>query len=294
MVAVKNARESHIVLPDRRTLAYAEYGPPNGYPVLYCHGFPSSRLEAQLWQPAADALGVRVIAPDRPGYGCSDPCPGRTLADFAGDAVVLLDRLGVAQAGVLGISGGGPYALALLALAPERVARTALVGALGPPEALAAVHDRLVPFLRRAWRMAQYCPALIPFWAGLGTQALRLRSRWAFNAQCVAGSDLMVLADPEIRGLLRRSQREGLRRGVVGAARDLVLYLCPWGFSLAGVSASLTIWHGQADRLVPVDMARELACRLTRSHIRVLAGEGHYSLPVRHRTEIMRSVLRDA
>ncbi len=292
-MAAKNARESHIVLPDRRMLAYAEYGPSDGHPVLYCHGFPSSRLEAQLWQPAADALGIRVIAPDRPGYGSSDPCPGRTLADFAADAVVLLDRLGIGQVGVLGISGGGPYALALLALAPERVAGAALVCALGPPEALAAVHDRLAPFLRRAWRVAQHGPALIPFWAGVGAQALRLRSRVAFNAQFVAGADLMVLADPDIQGLLRRSQREGLRRGAVGAARDLVLYLRPWRFRLSSISTVITIWHGQADRLVPVDMAYELASRLTHGDLRVLAGEGHYSLPVRCQNEIMKSVLRD-
>lgn len=292
-MTAKTEPEAHILLPDRRTLAYALYGPSDGYPVLYCHGFPSSRLEAQLWQPAADALGVRVIAPDRPGYGSSDPCPGRTLADFAADAVVLLDRLGIAQVGVLGISGGGPYALALLAFAPERVARAALVAALGPPEALAAVHDRLVPFLRRAWRGAQRYPTLIPFWAAIGARALRLRSRVAFNAQFVAGADLMVLADPEIRGLLRRSQREGLRRGAVGAARDLVLYLRPWGFGLSSMGTPLTIWHGQADRLVPVDMAHELASRLTHSDIRVLADEGHYSLPVRYQNEIMKSVLRD-
>ena len=292
-MATKNRRWAHVVLPDGRTMAYAEYGPPKGYPVLYCHGFPGSRLEAQLWQPAADALGVRLIAPDRPGYGSSDPLPGRSLADFALDAVALLDHLGLAQVGVLGISGGGPYALALLAHSPARVVRGALVAALGPPEALAAVHDDLAPFLRRAWGMAQRKPALIPFWAAFGARFLRLRSRWAFNAQFVAGPDLVVLADPEIRGLLRRSQREGLRRSAAGAVQDLVLYLRPWGFRLACVSAPITVWHGKADRLMPVGMASELAARLAHSGLRVLASEGHYSLPIRYRSEIMKSVLPD-
>lgn len=292
-MAAKSRHEAHVVLPDGRRMAYAEYGPPNGYPVLYCHGFPGSRLEAQLWRPAADALGVRLIAPDRPGYGSSDPLPGRSLADFAVDAVALLDRLGIAQVGVLGISGGGPYALALLAHAPARVLRAALVAALGPPEALAAVHDDLAPFLRRAWGLTQRKPALIPFWAAFGARFLRWRSRWAFNAQFVAGPDLAVLADPEIRGLLRRSQREGLRRSAAGAAQDLVLYLRPWGFRLACVTTPITVWHGKFDRLVPVGMADELAARLLRSGLRVVVSEGHYSLPVRYRGEIMRTVLRD-
>lgn len=290
-MAVNEVREGRIVLPDLRTMAYAEYGPPDGPPILYCHGFPSSRLEAQLLQPAVDALGARVIAPDRPGYGLSEPLPLRSLADFAADAVTLLDRLGVAQAGVLGVSGGGPYALALLTLYPKRVSRAALVAALGPPAALAAVHDRLVPLLRWGWQGAQRYPALIPFGASLAAGLLRLRSRFEFNAQFVGQSDVMVLADPKVRAILRRSQREGLRQGGLGAAQDLVLYLRPWGFRLGGVSTPLTIWHGGADQLVPVDMAGQLGSRLAHSDMCIVAGEGHYSLPIRYRDAIMRSVL---
>lgn len=290
---VNEVRENHIMLPDARTLAYAEYGPPNGPAIVYCHGFPSSRIEAQLLGPAIDALGARVIAPDRPGYGGSDPASNRSLADFAADVVILLDRLGVAQAAVLGVSGGGPYALALLALYPERFSRAALVAALGPPEALAAVHERLPPVIRRAWRAAQRYPVLIPVGASLGVGILRLRSRFELNAQFVSPSDVIVLADPEVRGLLRHSQREGLRQGGRGAVQDLALYMRPWGFRLATVRAPLTIWHGEADQLVPVDMAEHIATCVGHSRVRRLPGEGHYSLPIRYREAIMRSVLED-
>lgn len=293
-MAANERREGHIVLPDLRTMAYAEYGPPDGSPLLYCHGFPGSRIEAQLLQPAIDALGARVIAPDRPGYGLSGPHPERSLADFAADAVALLDRLGVAQAGVLGVSGGGPYALALLALYPKRVSRVALVAALGPAQAMTAVRDRLARPLRQALGVAQRYPALIPFGASVAAGILRLRSRFELSSQFSARPDVIVLADPEIRGILQRSQREGLRQGGYGAAQDLVLYLRPWGFRLGGVRTPLTIWHGGADRLVPVEMAGRLASCLEHSHLRLVAGEGHYSLPIRYRDAIMRSVLCDS
>ncbi len=69
-------------LPDGRRLGYAEFGDPAGRPILYFHGFPSSRLEAGLAHGAALRTGVRIVAPDRPGSGLSDFLPGRTLKDW--------------------------------------------------------------------------------------------------------------------------------------------------------------------------------------------------------------------
>jgi pimeloyl-ACP methyl ester carboxylesterase len=82
--------ESHIVLPDGRRLAYAEFGAHGGRPVLYFHGSPSSRLEPLL---VGDKVwtrhGLRVIAPDRPGMGLSDFQPGRGFSHWPADVAAL-------------------------------------------------------------------------------------------------------------------------------------------------------------------------------------------------------------
>ncbi|HVQ91566.1 MAG TPA: alpha/beta fold hydrolase, partial [Mycobacteriales bacterium] len=89
-------------LPDGRAMAYADHGDPAGPVVLSCVGTPDSRLVGRHWAAAADRAGVRILTPDRPGFGGSDPQPGRTLADWPADATVLLDTLGVHRFAVAG------------------------------------------------------------------------------------------------------------------------------------------------------------------------------------------------
>lgn len=82
-----------IILKDGRTLGYSEYGNPQGKPVFFLHGWPSSRMHAENMAEAAKKLQVRLIAPDRPGIGLSDIKPERTLLDFPDDIVELADQL---------------------------------------------------------------------------------------------------------------------------------------------------------------------------------------------------------
>src|SRR5262252_963321 len=115
-------REGTLRLRDGRQMAYLDLGPPTGLPLLCCHGTPGSRLEFRSAAPHAAALGTRLIAPDRPGYGGSDFRRG-SLLDWADDGAALLDALGLPRAAVLGVSGGVEYALALAYRYPGRVRR---------------------------------------------------------------------------------------------------------------------------------------------------------------------------
>ena len=118
------ARDSSIQLADGRTLAYAEWGGLGGRPVFYFHGMPSSRLFIPDPDAAVDEH-VRVIAPDRPGMGGSDPQPGHVVADWPADVVELADSLGLDRFSVVGWSAGAPYAFACAALIPERLTAAA-------------------------------------------------------------------------------------------------------------------------------------------------------------------------
>ncbi len=129
-----NQGYSSITLADGRRLAYAEYGNRKGSPVIYCHGFPGSRLEAALMDASAKQLGLHVIAPDRPGYGQSDFQPGRRLSDWPTDIAALLDTLSVPRCSVLAISGGGPYALACAEHLADRIDNVSIVCGLGPAD----------------------------------------------------------------------------------------------------------------------------------------------------------------
>ena len=109
-------------LPDGRQLTYTEHGPKGGVPLIYNHGFTSSRREYEALAPLVEAagLGVRVIAVDRPGIGGSTFDPDRTIGGWAEDVAFLVDHLGIGRFSVMGVSGGGPYALSVAAgLGPQ-------------------------------------------------------------------------------------------------------------------------------------------------------------------------------
>lgn len=148
-----------VVLADGRSLGYAEFGDRDGSPVVDCHGFPGSRLEARLTDAAALGLGLRIVAPDRPGYGRSDYQPHRCLADWPRDVVALADALGSSRFAVLGVSGEGPYALACAGRLQARVSRVGIICALGELHAVGQIRG-MSPVAAVVLAMARRIPRL--------------------------------------------------------------------------------------------------------------------------------------
>jgi len=121
--------DGRLTLRDGRTLAWEEYGPADGLPVLQFQGTPGSRYSRHAHEDVYDRLGVRFIVFDRPGYGASSRLPGRGIAVIADDAAQLLDHLGLDSVHTSGGSGGGPHVLAFAASHADRVrAATVVVG----------------------------------------------------------------------------------------------------------------------------------------------------------------------
>src|SRR3954470_4717286 len=108
-------------LRDGRAMGYAQYGTPDGFPIVNAHGGLACRLDVAAADAAAAAAGVRLISPDRPGVGRSDPRPGRTIDDWARDVAGLLDLIDVDRFAVMGWSMGGQYAAAVGHALPHRV-----------------------------------------------------------------------------------------------------------------------------------------------------------------------------
>jgi pimeloyl-ACP methyl ester carboxylesterase len=130
-------QSSKIPLPDGRLLAYTEYGDPSGYPVLWCHGNPGSRREADMLEPTLlQRTQVRAIVPDRPGIGLSTWKNRRKLAEWPTDLAALTAALKIERFALLGLSGGAPYALAYARVMPHQITRAAIVSGVGPLDVL--------------------------------------------------------------------------------------------------------------------------------------------------------------
>lgn len=285
-------QERTLILHDGRRVGLAEVGDPEGTPVFFCHGLPASRLEIRLPAAAAATWRVRLLGCDRPGYGRSDPVPRHNLSEWAEDVRQVVDQLGIDTFLVLGVSGGGPYALALAQALADRVRAAAVVCGLGPvwqPEARAAMHwpGRL------AFGKLRWLPALV-YGSVLGP-LLRRRPETALRILTVGcgAADRRTLAQPEVRDLIRTTLREGLRQGPRGALADLDLFARDWGFALESVSRPVQLWHGAEDSTVPELHSRMIAARLPRATLKILPDEGHFSLPIGRAANIL-EVLQEA
>src|SRR5690606_26110725 len=146
-------------LRDGRQLAYQHYGSPRGPALLVFHGLPGCRLQAALLDEPARRCGIRLIAADRPGVGRYSPAPRRSILTWSDDVAQLADHLGLERCGVLGISCGGPYALACALRLPSRLSFVGLVAGMGPMDS-PALRRGQHPALRLLFGLARLHPAL--------------------------------------------------------------------------------------------------------------------------------------
>lgn len=275
-------------LPDGRRLCFAEYGAPAGRPLMFFHGTPGARLLAGVAHGAARRLKVRLIAPERPGFGHSDFQPGRRIAAWPDDVMALADALGLARFAVVGVSGGGPHALACAWRYPDRVDVVGIVSGMvplaDPSDDAAAPDGRRYPSLA----LLRGAPWLLR--GGLAVAGPVVR-RWPGRALDLLAArapaaDRALLARPEVRAALVDDLREALRCGGRGAGQELTLFGRPWGFRPADVRVPVELWHGEADRQVPVALARRLAREIPDCRARFLPAAGHFWL-LDHSTEVL-------
>lgn len=280
-------------LKDGRTLGYALYGDPDGLPVFYFHGFPASRLEGRLPAGAAAETGIRLIAPDRPGFGLSDFAVGRKILDWPQDVLELADYLELERFAILGVSGGGPYSLACALRLGERISATALVAPLGP---VAHGHgsQEMNPFARMSFSLARNHPQVFHLLYGkILVPMLRRRPTTILSLLQPSAADKPVVKRPEVCQMMEASIVEAFRSGGQGALHEFHLYAQPWGFSLREVEAPIHLWQGDQDGTVPLCMGEYIAAQLPNCKPRFLSNEGHFSLAIDHAADVL-AVLRDS
>jgi pimeloyl-ACP methyl ester carboxylesterase len=265
-----------LVLADGRHIGCAEYGDPDGLPVLALHGTPGSRLMFALTDSAARDKGVRLIAPERPGYGLSDVKQAASLAQAATDVAEVADAYGFDRFALIGVSGGGPYAIAAAAANLDRVVLLALAGPVGPVADLGR-QLRLSRWHRLVFnRLARSRFGAAGFFRGLRYLVFeRPELAYRLLLRRVRLSDREILVRPEVRASLRAAMREGLRRGVEGAVQDLRLYCAPWQLQLAEIDVPAIVWQGSDDAVVPPAAAYALARKLPNCRLDVIPA-GHY------------------
>ncbi len=279
------------VLRDGRRLAWLAAGPLDGLLVVYLHGaIGSPQVVSPELEAVVGELGIRYVMVSRPGFAGSDALPGRSVRQFAGDVAQLAGALGRTRFAVVGVSAGGPYALACAHELPERVAAAAVVscmvpGATGGLPAPSRLGLRLL--LRRPAGCTRAAASLVRL--ARRHPALLARVMYAGAAR----ADRRLLDASDARELAAARFLAATRAGVGGMIDDYVLCSRPWDFDPAQIRTSVQLWHGMQDSLVPVDQAIALAGTLPRAAMSVHPEEGHFFYRRRLR-EILGSVVAGA
>ncbi len=287
--------EQRMILEDGRTLGFAEYGDPDGQPVLEFHGWPGSRMEAWNYHEAGKKIGARVIGIDRPGFGISTYKKGYRIVDWPSDVLELANTLRLERFAVAGISSGSPYALACARFIPERLNACAVVSGLSP---LKVEGENLNPMdyidPMEIW-IARLANTLAPV-AGM---ALWYISRQILNDPAKAmkqfmnapPSDLALLKDEAAKRNFQQTIAECSRGGLKGPVASVGLEVRDWGFRLQDITMHVSLWQGEADNIVFPAAANYMASKLPNHTLHRIPDAGHLTVVARHAEEVLRTLL---
>jgi len=250
---------------DGRAVRFFDTGGDADAPVvIWHHGTPQTGAVIAPVAAAAAAHGMRVLSVARPGYPGSDARPGRSIAAAAADVLAVADSVGVDRFVTAGASGGGPHALALGALAPERATAIVTLAGLAPYDG------------SPDWFSGMASPGAV--YSALNGRAARL----AYAETAEFDPESFVSRDwEELNGAwgpLGADAGAGAAEGPTGEADDDVAYVSPWGFALGAVRPPVLLVQGGADRVVPPQHAAALLEHLPDAELWIRPRDGHVSV----------------
>ncbi|OIP99088.1 MAG: hypothetical protein AUK35_08945 [Zetaproteobacteria bacterium CG2_30_46_52] len=288
-----HASSFHILsLFDGRKLEYTEFGDPEGTPLIYFHGILHSREQFHPFSTYPEKHGLRIIAPERPGFGKSCMQKQRSLRNYTNDILQLAQHLNLTKFYVLGDGDGAPAALACANLLGNFVYKAAVVGCM--PDPTFEHMENILPFDRKLMAMAKSTPKSIlnPFYRMI-LKAMRRNNnyyRLMFNEFCKA--DQAIISTPEHEKLFQSGMDNLLKENVDGFLDDYFSRLSLWDFSVGSTQTVVDMWHGEEDCISNINSAKAIAYALPRCNRHFLKGHGHY-LFISHIDAILQQLTLD-
>lgn len=261
-----------------RKLGVAEFGTPDGQALIWFHGTPGARRQIpEEARRIADARGLRIVGIDRPGVGLSTPHQHASVLDFVTDLELVVDQLGIGRFSTVGLSGGGPYALAAAVGLRDRVSSVGILGGVVPsvgadaaPGGLVGLAKRfspLLPLIREP--VGVVLTAAVRVAKPLGPRALDLYARLS------PPGDREVLRRPDIKEMFLDDLSGNGGRSMRAVVADGILFTQHWGFDPSEVEVPVWWWHGDADNIVPLAHAEHFVPRLRQGTLYIRGGESH-------------------
>lgn len=269
--------DRRITLADGRRISYRERGYPNGYPVLICHSIIGSRLECfDLHQDWAQRQGLRLIIPDRPGYGFSDPIPSVNYSKWADDTIEFMEQLGIKEFAVVGYAIGGNYACELAIQYPDRVKRLHLISS-GQPLDNPNELEKTTPLFMMQAQMAIHYPRLYRLLLVILERCLSKSSRYYLDLLMteLSPTDYLMMENKDIEQMIERSGAEASRQGIRIFLDELSHYSCCHDIHYDQVKCPVTQWHGQESSYISLQTAKKMNQQFPNAILHVIPNGGH-------------------
>ncbi len=267
-----------VKLKDNRVISYMEFGDPNGTPMFLFHGWPTSALAGSPNHQAALKTHIRLICPERPGYGASTLKPERTMLDWANDVAEIAEQLGFTTFSVLGVSGGGPYALACAYKLPHLISKAYIVCSILNLNDLRTHQIQTAGLLRILLSMSKNSKTFVKVTLHTLKLLVDKSNSMAFSLidKKIPERDHLALGGINAPQNFNENIKRGLSQGIVGAEQDIKIYTNDWGFDLADIKIPIAVWHGTHDTLTPTSFAQYLHNKIPHSTLNIIEGEGHF------------------
>jgi len=270
--------EGNIAVGEDRRIGFAEFGDPQGRAVFWLHGTPGARrqipMEARVF---AEQRSIRLIGVDRPGIGSSTPFQYENVLAFAVDMATIADTLGIDKMAVVGLSGGGPYALACAAAMPERIVAAGVLGGVAPTVGPDAIGGGLMALGTLAAPVIQIAGGPIRLAASTLIRLIRPVAEPAvyLYAAISPEADRKMLVRPEFKAMFLDDLLNGSRKQMAAPFADIVVFARDWGFRLDEVKVPVRWWHGDRDHIVPFAHGQHVVSGLPDAELHQLPGESH-------------------
>ncbi|PCJ94798.1 MAG: hypothetical protein COA50_10415 [Flavobacteriaceae bacterium] len=288
--------DNSIILKDGRTLAYAEYGDPDGLPMFYFHGGQESRLSSNFMDSTANSLNIRIIAPERPGIGLSSFQKDRSFLNYPNDIAQLANHLGIATFSVFGLSGGSPHVLACAYVFPERLQKIAIVSGTAPHNYKGKLKGMWFPVKLIHWFANSKKDKNLRGFIKNDYEALAQKpeKRLKQLQRFLPKPDRELLkAKPQYGIDFIKGSLESYRQGTDAVVQEWKLYVADWGFAIKEIEPKINLWYGDKDKMTPKYRGLHLHKLLPNSKLHLLEDEGHFSLLRNHLEAILMELKSD-
>lgn len=282
-----------ILLDDGRTLGYASFGDPMGFPVMYFHGGQESRLSAIFMDSTAITLGIWILAPDRPGIGLSTFQEGRNFSDWYSDIASLATRLNIEKYSIFGLSGGAPHVLSCLLKNSMQISKAAIVSGATPYDYKGSTRGMWLPVKLIHWFASWQGDKMLrkiiqKDYEGLrNTPDKRVKQ---FQEHLPEPDQKLLREHPEYAYEFIQGSLESYRQGIEGVVQEWRLYVADWEMEFSNIHIPVTLWYGTDDKMAPKYRGLFYERALPNSTLHLLEDEGHFSLVRNHLNAILQDL----